>query len=82
MSVRHRKISRRAAAWSADNEWIHRHFEELVDTYAGQYVVVAGGELFSGYDPVPLEERARKKHPSVIPSVLRVPRPEDFTCAL
>jgi hypothetical protein len=53
-----------------------------VDKYAGQYAVVAGGELFVGYDPVPLEAEARKKHPGLIPSVLRVPRPEDFTCAL
>ena len=66
----------------SDDEWIRRHFEELVDKYAGQYAVVADGELFVGYDPVQLETEAHKKHPGVIPSVLRVPRPEDFTCAL
>jgi len=66
----------------ADDEWIRRHFEELVDTYAGQYAVVAGGELFVGRDPVQLEHKARRKHPKAMPSILRVPRPEDFTCAL
>jgi len=65
-----------------DDAWIREHFEELVDKYAGQYAVVAGGELRVGYDPAPLVEEARHKHPGVIPSVLRVPRPEDFTCAL
>jgi len=65
-----------------DDAWIREHFEELVDKYAGKYAVVAEGELFVGYDPVPLEHEARRKHPGVMPSVLRVPRPEDFTCAL
>ena len=68
--------------WTKDNEWVHQHFEELVDRYPGQYAVVAEGELFVGYDPVPLSAEARKKHPGVMPSVLRIPRPEDFTCAL
>jgi hypothetical protein len=65
-----------------DAAWIREHFEELVERYASQYAVVAGGELFVGYDPVPLERQARHKHPATIPSVLRVPRPEDFTYAL
>lgn len=68
--------------WTTDDEWIHRHFEELVDKHAGQYAVVAGGDVLIGYDPVPLVSRARKKHPGVVPSLLRIPRPEDFTCAL
>lgn len=66
----------------ADQTWIRQHLEELVDKYAGQYAVVAQGDLFVGYDPVDLEAKARRKHPRTIPSVLRVPRPEDFTCAL
>lgn len=65
-----------------DDEWVRRHFEELVDKYAGQYAVVAEGELFVGYDAKQLDETARRKHPGVIPTGLRIPRPEDFTCAL
>ena len=66
----------------SDDEWIRRHFEELVDKYAGQYAVVAGGELFVGYDARQLHEAARRKHPDVIPTSFPIPRPEDFTCAL
>ncbi len=65
-----------------DQDWIRRHFEELVDKYAGQYAVVAEGELFVGHDARQLDETARRKHPSVMPTGLRIPRPEDFTCAL
>ena len=65
-----------------DAAWIRAHFEELVDKYASQYAVVAGGELFVGEDPVQLEQTARRKHPGVVPHVLPIPRPEDFTCAL
>lgn len=77
-----RKVKHRPASRLTDEAWIRQHFEELVDKYAGKYAVVAEGELFVGHDPVPLERKARTKHPRVIPSVLRVPRPEDFTCAL
>lgn len=66
----------------SDDEWVRRHFEELVDKYAGKYAVVAEGELFVGYDSRQLDEEARRKHPGVIPTGLRIPHPEDFTCAL
>lgn len=79
---RRRTVKGRSSWWSKDDEWIHQHFEELVDKHAGQYAVAAGGEVFIGYDPVPLVSKARKKHPGAVPSVLRIPRPEDFTCAL
>jgi len=26
-----------------DQKWIHEHFSELVDKYAGKYISVAGG---------------------------------------
>ena len=65
-----------------DNEWVHRHFEELVDKYPGQYAVVAEGELFVGRDARQLQQAAKRKHPGVNPTGLRIPRPEDFNCAL
>lgn len=77
-----RKGRRQPTSRLTDAAWIRAHFEQLVDTYAGQYAVVAEGELFVGYDPVPLEAKARKKHPHAIPHILPIPRPEDFTCAL
>ena len=65
-----------------DDEWVREHFEELVDKYPGQYAVVAEGELFVGRDAHQLEQAARRKHPGVIPTGLRIPHPEDFNCAL
>ena len=66
----------------SDDEWIRRHFEELVDKYAGQYAVVAAGELFIGEDARRLFAEARRKHPDVVPTGMPVPRPQDFVCAL
>jgi hypothetical protein len=65
-----------------DEQWIHDHFEELVDAYAGRYVAVANEELFVGDSPKEVEEKARQKYPNSIPSVLGVPHPEDFICAV
>jgi len=65
-----------------DDEWIRLHFEELVDKYAGKYIVVAEGEVFVGEDVVKLEEEARRKYPGVTPTGMPVPCPEDFICAL
>jgi hypothetical protein len=67
---------------SPDDKWIHKHLEGLVDKYAGQYVVVAEGEVFIGHNAKELEKKARAKHPGVIPSGLPIPRPEDFISAL
>ncbi len=63
-------------------EWIRRHLGELVDKHAGKYAIVANGEAFVGYDPVALEEEARKKYPKAKITGLPIPRPEDFQCAL
>lgn len=66
-----------------DDDWIRDHFEELVDKYAGKYVAVSNQEI-AGVDESALkaEQKALKKYPNLIPSVLRVPHPEDFVCAL
>ena len=65
-----------------DREWVRKHLSDLVDRYAGQYAVVAEGELFVGTDAARLEKEARRKHPGIIPTGLPIPRPEDFNCAL
>ena len=77
-----RPRARTAVARVNDDEWIRRHFEELVDTYGGQYIIVAGGEVFSGDDVRRLEAKARRKRPRIIPTGMPVPRPQDFQCAL
>jgi len=66
-----------------DRQWIHEHFSELVEKYAGKYVAVANGELVSiGETAKEAEDVARAKHPDTIPSVLLVPNEEDFACLL
>lgn len=62
--------------------WIRKNFSKLVNRYGGKYVVVAGGEVFSGKDPKTLEKEARKKYPKETPVGAPIPRPEDFSCAL
>jgi len=66
-----------------EQRWIHEHFEDLVEKYAGKYVAVVKEELVAvGETAGEVERIAREKYPDVIPSVLLVPRPEDFVCAL
>lgn len=77
-----RTLKRQLKAETTDDEWIRRHFEELVDQYAGQYVVVASGEVFVGQDARRLFAKARRKHPGMVPTGMPVPRPQDFLCAL
>jgi uncharacterized protein (DUF1330 family) len=66
-----------------NQKWIQEYFEELVEKYGGKYVSVAGGELVAVGDSVSdVDEAARAKYPDVVPSVLRVPKQEDFECLL
>ncbi len=66
-----------------DQKWIYEHFSELVKNYAGKYVSVAGGGVVAVGDSVKeVDDAAREKYPTLIPSVLRVPREEDFECLL
>lgn len=65
-----------------DDEWIRKHFKDLVDKHPGQYAVVAKGELFIGQDAGTLYAQARRKHPDVVPTGMPIPRPQDFVCAL
>lgn len=65
-----------------DQQWIQEHFEELVDKFAGSYIAVANQELVIGKSLQEIRHKAQQKHPTVNPSILRVPHPEDFVCAL
>jgi hypothetical protein len=64
------------------HKWVRRHFSQLVDKYAGMYAIFANGELFIGKDAKKLDREASIKHPGIIPSGFRIPRSEDFNCAL
>lgn len=60
-----------------DNDaWITAHFEEIVNKYGGQHIIISGGEIFTGENAI---DKARKKHPNIIPTSMPVPRPQDFT---
>ena len=65
-----------------DEEWIRKHFEELVDNYAGKFVAVSNEELFEGKSYKEAREAAMKKYPAVNPSIIQVPRAEDLICLL
>jgi len=66
-----------------DQKWIYDHFSELVDKYSGKYISVASGGVVAVGDSVKeVDKAAREKYPTIIPSVLRVPREEDFECLL
>ena len=66
-----------------DQKWIYDHFSELVNKYSGKYISVASGEVVAVGDSVKeVDKAAREKYPAIIPSVLRVPREEDFECLL
>lgn len=65
-----------------DQKWIQEYFEEFVDKYAGRFIAVANDELVVGDSSLEVRDNARKQHPSVNPSILHVPHPEDFVCAL
>lgn len=67
-----------------DDLWIKRHFEEIINRYGDgtKYLVVSAGKPFIGVNPAALFEDARKKHPDIIPTGMRIPRPSDFICAL
>ena len=65
-----------------DDAWIGKHFGWLVDNFGGQYVVVAEGEPFIGYDVAELERKAKTKHPDVVTTGMPIPRPEDFLSVL
>jgi len=68
---------------SDEQKWIYDHFSELVDKYAGKYISVAGAELIAVGDSVKeVDDAARAKYPTIIPSILRVPKEEDFECLL
>ena len=69
-------MAKRTKAKLMNNDaWITAHFEEIVDKYAGQHIVVSNEEIFTGENAV---EKARKKYPNTIPTSMPVPRPEEL----
>lgn len=68
-----------------NDQWLAKHFEEIVDKYAGGYIVVANGKiLYTDKDGTPKEivKKAKTRYPKITPLFLRVPYPHEFICAL
>lgn len=66
-----------------DKKWLRSHFEEIVDKYAGKYVLVINHEVYPVNEDniVEVEKVLRKKYERS-PIGLPVPRPEEFTHVL
>lgn len=72
------KISKR---FNAD-KWLTENFENLVNKYPGEYIIVANGKIYRKGSPSQLRDKAMKENPGAIIMGHRVPRPKDFLCAL
>ena len=75
-------MTKRASSPIDNDAWLRKHLEELVDKYAGEFLVVANGQIYRGGTPSQLREKAKAEHPHAMLLGIRVPRPEDFICAL
>lgn len=64
------------------DKWLRDHLENLVDKFAGEYIVVAEGKIYRGGSPGQLREEAKAEHPHALLLGIRVPHPQDFLCAL
>ena len=64
------------------DKWLKKHLEKLVDKYAGEYIVVAEGQIYRGASPSRLRDKAKVEHPKAVILGLRIPQPQDFLCAL
>ena len=66
-----------------DQEWIVRHFEELVNKYGGKYIAVVNEKMISvGDSPKEVNKGAREEFPGTIPSIMHVPKEEALECLL
>lgn len=68
-----------------NDQWLTKHFKELVDKYAGGFIVAVNGRIvYTDKDGSPRElgERVREEFPGATPLFFRVPFPHEFVCAL
>ena len=65
-----------------NDKWLTNHMEELVDKFAGEYILVADGHIYRGGTPCQLRKKAKAEHPKSLIMGIRIPSPQDFLCAL
>ena len=64
------------------DKWLTENFENLVNKYPGEYIIVASGKIYRNGSPSQLRDKAIKENPGAVIMGHRVPRPKDFLCAL
>ena len=80
------KVREKVGNKTIDNdEWLRKHFEEIVNKYSGKYpyVFVSNGKVFPvrlGDDIAKTEARITKRYGK--PLGMPVPKPEDFLAIL
>jgi hypothetical protein len=57
------EFRRRSAVYRRNMEWYNAHWSEIVEKYTGQFICVAGGEVFAGADARDVYARAAAKYP-------------------
>lgn len=68
---------------SRSNRWIIKNFSKLVTRYGGRCIAIIKNKVVAvGNNEKNVEEAARKKYPTIMPSVLRVPKPKELVCVL
>ena len=70
-----------AKRFDAD-KWLTKNFEQLVDKYPGEFLVIANGKIYRNGSPGQLRDKAIKENPGAVIMGHRVPRPKDFLCVL
>lgn len=78
------KITKKSKLFDNDR-WLTEHFEELVDKYAGRYLLIGNGKiLYTDEDGTPRElaKKIKEEYPGIVPLFFRVPYPHEFVCAL
>ena len=74
-------IKKNAKTFDTD-KWVKDNLEKLVNKFAGEFILMADGQLYRGASPSQLREKAKREHPKAVIFGMRVPSPQDFICAL
>lgn len=65
------------------DDWLAKHFEEIVDEYAGKSIAVVNDEIVAvGDNEKEVDRFARDRYPQANPFVFTVPSEEDLVCLL
>lgn len=60
-----------------DNDtFVGKNLEKLVKKYPRQTIIISAGEIFTGEGAM---KKAKTKYPNIIPMIMPVPGPEEFS---